>query len=306
MSLPLVFHADFVAPLPDGHRFPMPKFGKVYEMLIRDGIATLDQFHCPEIAAVELLELVHSPEYVESYLAGTIDPKAMRRIGFPWSEALVTRTCTAVGGTILTVQLALAHGMACSTAGGTHHAYADFGSGFCIFNDLAVAARVAQRENWARRILVVDLDVHQGDGTASIFLDDPSVFTFSMHCGKNFPFRKQQSDLDVALAVGTTDELYLQLLHSHLMPLLEEVQPDLVLYDAGVDPHEEDRLGKLALTDAGLFQRDRLVLEACARRGIPVASVIGGGYAKDVDRLARRHCLLHRAASDIYTEYCSH
>jgi acetoin utilization deacetylase AcuC-like enzyme len=304
MSLPLVYHADFVAPLPAGHRFPMPKFGRVYELLIRDGIATLDQFHYPDVAAADLLTVVHDAAYVDAYVTGRIEPKAMRRIGFPWSAALVTRTCTAVGGTVLTAQLALEHGLACSTAGGTHHAHADFGSGFCIFNDLAVAARAVQRAEMVRRILVVDLDVHQGDGTASIFAGDPSVFTFSMHCTKNFPFRKQQSDLDVALEVGLTDQAYLRLLWEHLIPLLEEVRPDLVFYDAGVDPHVEDRLGKLALTDTGLFQRDRLVLEECVRRGIPVAGVIGGGYAKDVDRLARRHCLLHRAASEVYAQYC--
>lgn len=303
MSLPLVYHPDYVAPLPEGHRFPMPKFGKVYEHLIQDGIATLDQFHIPERATVEELVLAHTPAYVEAYHNGTLDMRAMRRIGFPWSPALVTRTCTAVGGTILTAELALAHGLACNTAGGTHHAYADFGSGFCIFNDIAVAARLMQQRGLARQILVIDLDVHQGDGTAAIFRDDDSVFTFSMHCGANFPFRKQQSDLDLSLAVGVDNEDYLAALKATLPDLLQRVKPDLVFYDAGVDPHVEDRLGKLALSDLGIEQRDHYVLACCAAAAIPVATVIGGGYHKDIDRLARRHCLLHRAAVEIYPRY---
>lgn len=304
MPLPIVYHPDFVTPLPPEHRFPMPKFGKVYEMLIRDGIATLDQFHIPEVATVEALTLVHDPAYVVAYREGTLDARAMRRIGFPWSAALVQRTCTAVGGTILTAQLALQHGLACNTAGGTHHAYRDFGSGFCIFNDLAVAARTVQAMDLARQILIVDLDVHQGDGTAAIFRDDPSVFTFSVHCGANFPFRKQQSDLDLPLEIGADDNTYLAALRAVLPALLDDIQPDLVFYDAGVDPHREDTLGKLKLSDDGLFQRDLFVLEECARREIPTASVIGGGYQKNVDILARRHCNLHRAATEIYHRYC--
>jgi acetoin utilization deacetylase AcuC-like enzyme len=303
MPLPIVYHPDYVTPLPDGHRFPMPKFGKVYETLIRDGIATLDQFHIPDVATIDELQLVHTPVYVEAYRQGTLDARALRRIGFPWSPALVTRTCTAVGGTILTAKLALQHGLACNTAGGTHHAYADFGSGFCIFNDMAVAARVVQALGLARQILVIDLDVHQGDGTAAIFHHDPSVYTFSMHCGANFPFRKQQSDLDLALAINIGDDAYLAALQATLPDLLQRVQPDLVFLDAGVDPHHDDSLGKLALSDGGLDRRDRYVLATCAAQGIPVAAVIGGGYQKDVDRLARRHCTLHRAATEIYQQY---
>lgn len=300
MPLPIVYHPDFVTPLPADHRFPMPKFGKVYEYLLRDGIATLDQFHIPEIATVAQLQLVHDPAYVTAYLTGTLDTRAMRRIGFPWSSALVMRTCTAVGGTILTATLALEQGLACSTAGGTHHAYRDFGSGFCIFNDMAVAARVLQQAARVDRILIIDLDVHQGDGTAAIFQGDPSVFTFSVHCGANFPFRKQPSDLDLPLAIGTDDAVYLSALKATLPDLLDCVQPDLIFYDAGVDPHVDDTLGKLALSDAGLYQRDLFVLEQCRAREIPTACVIGGGYQKDVDRLARRHCTLHRAATEIY------
>lgn len=300
MSLPLVFHPDFVADLPPGHRFPMPKFGKIYQHLIRNGLATLDQFHCPQPATREQLQLVHTPAYVDSYCDGTIDERAMRRIGFPWSLALAHRTCTALGGTLLTVELALQHGLAASCAGGTHHAFADFGSGFCIFNDLAVAARYARSALGVQRVLIVDLDVHQGDGTASILADDADIFTLSLHCGDNFPFRKQTSDLDVELPVGMEDEAYLKTLAATLPDLLSEFRPDLVLYDAGVDPHKDDKLGKLALSDEGLFERDRYVLDQCVTRGLPVACVIGGGYDTDTDRLAARHSTVHQAASEIF------
>lgn len=281
----------------------MPKFGKVYDYLVHNGIATVDQFHCPLRVTREMLELVHTPAYVDAYCDGTLDVRAMRRIGLPWSESLVNRTCIAVGGTMLTVELALQQGLAASCAGGTHHAHADFGSGFCIFNDLAVAARYAQRALNVARVLNVDLDVHQGDGTAAIFADDPSVFTLSFHCGDNFPFRKKQSDLDVDLPVAMEDAAYLRCLADTLPDLLATFLPDLVLYDAGVDPHRDDKLGKLALSDAGLAQRDEYVINACVHREIPVACVIGGGYDADVDRLARRHALMHQAATEVYSSH---
>lgn len=303
MFLPIVYHPDYVAPLPPEHRFPMPKFGKIYEVLRRDGIAMADQFHLPQIASRSLLEQVHTPEYVRAFCEGTLEPKALRRIGLPWSEILVRRSCTAVGGTVLTAQLAIEYGLACNTAGGTHHAFADYGSGFCIFNDLAIAARTIQAMGLAHKVLIVDLDVHQGDGTAAIFQTDPTVFTFSMHCQVNFPFHKQQSDLDVPLPEGMVDEAYLKTLAVYLPDLLTSFKPDLVLYDAGVDPHQADQLGKLALTDEGLFRRDKFVLQSCLSRGYPVAAVVGGGYDKDVEALARRHVLLHRAASELYTQF---
>ena len=276
----------------------MPKFGVIYNLLLKEGLATPDQFHQPQIATRSQLSQVHTSEYIQAFCNGSLDAKAMRRIGLPWSPALVKRTRTAVGGTILTSQLALKHGLACNTAGGTHHAFTDFGSGFCIFNDLAVSTRVIQQMGLAQKVLIVDLDVHQGDGTAAIFKDDPTVFTFSMHCQKNFPFRKQQSDLDVPLPEGMADNDYLHTLAEHLPAVLVNFKPDLVLYDAGVDPHHADRLGKLSLTDSGLFQRDKLVLQTCMQRGYPVATVVGGGYYKDVITLAHRHLLLFRAAAE--------
>jgi acetoin utilization deacetylase AcuC-like enzyme len=303
MDLPIIYHPDYVAPLPEGHRFPMAKFKLLYELLIEDGVAKNNQFHAPASPSQDLIELVHSCDYVRGYCQGTLDPKAQRRIGLPWSPALVNRTCVAVGGTILTAQLALSNGLACNTAGGTHHAFPTYGSGFCIFNDLAIASRVLQKIGLAQKILIVDLDVHQGDGTAFIFQDDESVFTFSMHCEVNFPGTKQKSDLDVPLPVGMEDDEYLQTLAKFLPDLLANIKPDIVFYDAGVDPHIGDKLGKLALTDTGIFRREMQVLSTCVATGYPVACVIGGGYANDMKSLVYRHSLLHRAASNVYQQY---
>ena len=281
----------------------MAKFRLLYELLLRDRITSEDFVFQPELPPQAWLELVHDRDYIRAYCQGTLDAKAQRRIGLPWSAALAERTRLAVGGTVLTAKLALSYGVACNTAGGTHHAFPDYGSGFCIFNDLAVAARVLLHLGLVARLLVVDLDVHQGDGTAFIFRDDPAVFTFSMHCADNFPSRKQQSDLDIGLPQGLDDDGYLQMLAQTLPELLDLVRPDLVLFDAGVDVHVEDRLGKLALSDRGLYRRDRLVLSACAEGGYPVAGTIGGGYAADLNALARRHAYLHRAALDVCQQY---
>ncbi|MBV5262028.1 histone deacetylase [Synechococcus moorigangaii CMS01] len=300
MGFPVVYHPDYVTPIPEEHRFPMPKFRLLYELLLRDGVIAPEQVYQPRVPARESIELVHGRDYVAAYCEGRLDPKAQRRIGLPWSTGVVQRTLTAVGGTILTAQLALEHGLACNTAGGTHHAFPGYGSGFCILNDLAIAARTMQQRGLAKRILIVDLDVHQGDGTAFIFQDDPTVFTFSMHCEVNFPSQKQRSDLDLGLPEGLDDDGYLQILAHHLEDLLNQVRPDLVFYDAGVDTHVGDRLGKLAMTNSGLYRRERLVLSTCLAAGYPVACVIGGGYAKNIHDLVYRHSLLHRAARDVY------
>ena len=299
-SFAIVYHPDYVAPLPDAHRFPMPKFKILRDLLLSDGVIVPEQIYQPELPDLELIQLVHHPEYVQRYCEGTLETKAQRRIGLPWSEALAHRTRIAIGGTILAAKLALEYGCACNTAGGTHHAFPSYGSGFCIFNDLAIASRVLQHQGLVNKIFIVDLDVHQGDGTACIFQDDDSVFTFSMHCEANFPGRKQQSDLDVPLPIGLDDDGYLQILASHLSDLLTQVKPDLVLFDAGVDTHVSDRLGKLSLTDWGIYRRERMVLSTCQAGGYPVASVIGGGYGKDMSALVYRHSLLHRAAKEVY------
>jgi acetoin utilization deacetylase AcuC-like enzyme len=297
MSPSLVYHPDYVTPLPAGHRFPMAKFGLLHDRLVAAGI--VGQVHQPPAPTPAWLEFTHCPEYIRAYCSGSIAPLAMRRIGLPWSPQLVRRTLIALGGTILAARLALAEGLAGNAAGGTHHAFRDYGSGFCIFNDLATAARVLLAEGLVQRVLIVDLDVHQGDGTAAILQQDPRVFTFSMHCGVNFPGTKQRSDLDVELAVGLEDEAYLQILADHLPAVLDRFRPDLVLYDAGVDPHAEDLLGKLALSDRGLFCRDMQVLETCVRSGYPVAYVIGGGYGSNLGALVDRHTLVFRAAAQV-------
>ncbi len=303
MKLSVVYHPDYVVSLPAEHRFPMPKFKLLRDLLLAEDIITPEQIYLPELPPRELIELVHTPEYVKAYCEGTLDTKLQRRIGLPWSRELAQRTCIAVAGTILTAQLALKYGCACNTAGGTHHAFPSYGSGFCIFNDLAIAAKTLQKQELVSKILIVDLDVHQGDGTAWIFQHDDSVFTFSMHCEANFPGKKQTSDLDIPLPVGLDDDGYLQILAQHLPDLLTEVKPDLVFFDAGVDTHVSDRLGKLCLTDRGIYRRERLVLSTCLAAGYPVASVIGGGYGKDIQGLVYRHSLLHRAAREICAQY---
>ena len=306
---PLVYHPDYVTPLPPGHRFPMPKFGLLADHLTRLGLAP-HGFDAPRPVLRDDLLRVHQPEYVDAFMRGTLDRDAVRRIGLPWSRGLVSRTTRAVGGTLLTARLALAPGnptgLACHTAGGTHHAHAGFGSGFCLFNDLAVAAATLLSEGAVDQVLILDLDVHQGDGTARIFADEPRVFTCSLHGARNFPARKAISDLYVPLPDGMTDDAYLRLLRGDdTMPgwrgvewLLEQVEPDLVLYDAGVDVHIDDKLGRLALTDAGIFERDRHVLERCRAHGVPTACVIGGGYGPP-PILARRHAILHHAAAEV-------
>ncbi len=281
----------------------MPKFGLLKDLLLQDGVITTDQIYHPGAPPQSWIEQVHTPTYVAAYCNGTLDAKAQRRIGLPWSANLVKRTCTAVGGTILTAKLALSQGLACNTAGGTHHAFPDHGAGFCIFNDLAIAAHILLQQGWVKRLLIFDLDVHQGDGTAWIFRDDARVFTFSMHCDVNFPRQKQASDLDVPLPEGTEDAVYLSKVNTYLPSLLEQVRPDLVLYDAGADPHRHDRLGKLALTNTGLYERDRTVLATCIAQGYPVACVIGGGYDDNMPALVYRHSLLHRAATEVFRHY---
>ena len=298
--LPIVHHPDYAAPMPAGHRFPMDKFHRVMRRLLDDGVVTPAQIQYPEPAPRRWLERVHDPAYVEAILTQTLDPKVARRIGLPITHGVANRAAAASGGTVLTARLALEHGLACNTAGGSHHAFAEEGSGFCVFNDVAVAARLLLEEGRIARALVVDLDVHQGDGTAKIFENDQRVFTFSMHCCTNFPARKQTSDLDIALEPGTGDDAYYRALEETLPSLLAAHRPDLVFFNAGVDPHLEDKLGRLALTDQGLNRRERFVLESCADEAIPVAGVLGGGYAPDPHRLAHLHTTLHRVASEVF------
>jgi acetoin utilization deacetylase AcuC-like enzyme len=296
MPPPIVHHPAFRAEMPVGHRFPMDKFSRLAAVLEREGLPGADGFHLPEPVDVETLRLVHTEDYVRGVIEQSLPADIVRRIGMPNTESVAIRALAATGGTLLTARLALEHGIACNTAGGSHHASAESGAGFCVFNDVAVAARRLLAEGAIGKALVVDLDVHQGDGTARIFEGDPSVFTFSMHAEKNFPARKAVSDLDIDLADGTGDEAYLARLAEILPALLAREAPDLVFFNAGVDPHADDKLGRLSLSDDGLARREAFVLGCCLERQIPVAGVIGGGYDADIDRLAHRHALLHRAA----------
>ena len=298
MRPPLVYHPAYSAPLPSSHRFPMAKFRLLHDHLRQLDLARPEQLHQPLPIPRRALELVHSRAYHEGFSQDSLPAQAQRRIGLPATTPLVRRTWLAVGGTLLTARLALAHGLACHLAGGTHHAFPHYGSGFCIFNDVAVAARVLLAEGAVAKLMVIDLDVHQGDGTAAIFAGDGRVFTLSAHAASNFPLRKQTSDHDLPLADDLDDDAYLAAVGRLLPELLEQVQPQLVLYNAGVDPHRDDRLGRLALSDTGLLLRDRMVLEACLRRSIPVATVIGGGYDALPDLVAR-HGLVFRAAAEV-------
>jgi len=287
VPLPLFHHPDYVAALPSGHSFPMAKYALLLPALIEAGQAMT--IHSPEPMPRHWVEAVHDPDYVAAVLSATVDPVRQRRIGFPVTPAVATRTLAVAGGTWAAALYALAHGYAANGAGGSHHALPDGGAGYCVTNDLAIAANRLVSDGAAQRILIVDLDVHQGDGSAVIFAGRHDVLTFSMHAERNFPVRKARSYRDVELPDGTDDATYLAILAAELPLLLDRERPGLVLFQAGVDPHVDDRLGRLALSDAGLAQRDAMVVTACRLRGIAIASTLGGGYAGDAMRVARRH-----------------
>ena len=291
-----VFYSDtFVLPLPEHHRFPMSKYRLLRERLIDAGIVAPGDLQIPDAISWEELRLVHDAAYVDAVASGTLPPDAQRRIGFPWSEMMVERSRRSVGATlaaareVLSGTRSVAPQVAANLAGGTHHAFRDRGEGYCVFNDVAVAATVLLREGAIARAAVVDCDVHQGNGTAAIFRHEPAVFTFSMHGARNFPFRKEVSDLDVTFEDGAGDEEYLAALAGHLPRVLDSHRPDLVFYLGGADPYEGDRLGRLKLTIDGLRSRDRMVFDACRERGLPVAVAMSGGYAVDVEAIVTIH-----------------
>lgn len=292
MHLPIVHHPDYDARFASDHRFPMSKYGRLLEVLSEEGLVGRTNIHRPEPADADLLSLAHEAGYVEQVIACEVPHAIEREIGFPVDERVSRRARLATAGTLLAAELALEYGIACNGAGGSHHARRTGGAGFCTFNDVAVAALALLDRGRVGRILVVDLDVHQGDGTAEILMGEDRVTTFSMHAEKNYPVRKIPSVLDVGLEDGLGDEGYLAGLSEILRTLTREALPDLVFYNAGVDPHREDRLGRLALSDDGLRRRDRMVIGHFRERGIPVCGVIGGGYSRDVDALARRHAIL--------------
>jgi acetoin utilization deacetylase AcuC-like enzyme len=289
--------ARYAITLPDGHRFPMPKYARLRDRVLAEGLVRPECMHDPGRATRDELLLVHTPAYVDAVTAGTLPAAEQRRIGLPWSPAFVERAYRVVRGTVEAARHAMDAGLAMNLAGGTHHAFADRGEGFCTFNDVAIAIRGLQHAGRIRRAAIVDLDVHQGNGTHAIFAGDPSVYTFSMHGAKNFPFHKVPGSRDVELPDGTGDEAYLALLAEHLPQVLRAASPDLVVYLAGADPHEHDRLGRLALTFEGLARRDALVLEACREVGLPVCLTIAGGYGQDVDETVSVHVNTVRVAA---------
>ena len=274
--------AAYAIPLPDGHRFPMSKYALLREGVLDAGLVPPGRLHDPPPAPLDDLLLVHTPAYVEQVTRGTLPPLEQRRIGLPWSERFVERAYRVVRGTCEAAEAALVHGVAMNLAGGTHHAFPDRGEGFCTFNDVAVAIRRLQRAGHVRRAAVIDLDVHQGNGTHACFAGDPTVFTFSMHGARNFPFHKVPGTRDVELDDGTGDDAYLSVLAAELPRVLHQARADVVFYLAGADPHEGDRLGRLKLTFDGLARRDWMVLEACREVGLPVCVTIAGGYGRDV------------------------
>jgi acetoin utilization deacetylase AcuC-like enzyme len=292
------FYCDhFVLPLPEGHRFPMTKYRLLRERVLAEGTLSPEELEVPEPISDQALLRVHDAGYVERVLHGRLDAAEVRRLGFPWSPQLVERSRRSVGGTLAAGRAALEEGCAANLAGGTHHAFADRGEGFCVFNDAAVAVRALQAEGAVRRALIVDCDVHQGNGTASLFEDDPTVFTFSIHGRRNYPLQKEVSDLDVELEDGTGDEAYLRLLEAALDRTLGGFAADLVIYLAGADPYQGDRFGRLALSRRGLEERDGMVFDHCLRYELPVAVVMAGGYARNVEEIVDIHAATLRQAT---------
>jgi acetoin utilization deacetylase AcuC-like enzyme len=289
----------YYADIGEGHVFPIRKFELVRDRLLAEGTLSPAEIVEPREAAVEDVLLVHTEDYVTRLRAGALDARELRRLGLPWSKALVRRSFLATAGTLGAARAALVEGAASNLAGGTHHAFPDRGEGFCVLNDVAIAIRALRRDRSARRVAVVDLDVHQGNGTAAIFEDDPEVFTFSMHGAKNYPLFKQRSSLDVELQDGTSDEEYLGELARHL-PRAFEHAPDVVFYLGGADPYAGDKLGRLSLSIEGLRARDEFVLRECRARGVPVATVMSGGYAADIDDTVEIHCNTIRAVKSVF------
>jgi acetoin utilization deacetylase AcuC-like enzyme len=292
--IPIVFHPAYEAELPAGHRFPMRKYSRLAEILRARGLAP-DGFVTPDPADAALLSGAHDPGYVEAVLSLRVPRAIERAIGLPVTEAVAARSRASAGGTLRAARLALSHGLAGSTAGGSHHARRAGGAGFCVFNDVAIAALALRREGAIARALVIDLDVHQGDGTADCLAREPDLFTLSIHCERNYPHDKVPGDLDIGLPDGLGDAAYLAVLEARLPGLVQNFAPDLIFYNAGVDPHRDDRLGRLCLTDDGLRARDRYVVGLARARNVPLCAVIGGGYGGDVDALAARHALVFEA-----------
>ncbi len=294
MELPVVNHKDYEAQLNDDNKFPIKKFGELAKGLIKNKI--VKNFYIPEPCSVETLKEAHTEDYINKIKNKTLDKNEIRKIGFPLVDSVVRRSFIATGGTVLATKLALNYGIACNTAGGSHHATSNEGAGFCVFNDVAVAAKYLTTRGLANRILIIDLDVHQGNGNSEIFKNDNQVFTFSMHAKVNYPAKKSVSDLDIELEENLEDREYINILKNNLK-YLNEVEFDFVFYIAGVDIHYNDRLGKLKISDNGIFERDELVIDNFFSNKIPICGVLGGGYNEDFNKLVELHSSLHKTCA---------
>lgn len=296
----IAFHPLFSYPLPKGHRFPMEKYELLPKQLLHEGTCKAQDFFEPSMPSKEDVLAVHTEEYYNSLKNLSLDRRAARKIGFPLSEEFIKREQLIAQGTIDGSEYALKYGISLNIAGGTHHAYTDHGEGFCMLHDQAIAARYLQKKELAKKILIVDLDVHQGNGTAEIFQNDDSVFTFSMHGAGNYPFKKEKSDLDIAVADGSGDEVYLRILKNTLPRLIDEQRPDFIFYLSGVDILESDKLGRLNCTINGCKERDRYVLQMCKDLKIPLQVSMGGGYSPDIKTIIEAHANTFRLAQEIY------
>ena len=296
MELPVVNHPDYVAKINDDNKFPIQKFGALADYLIKESV--VKKFHIPKECSISTLKTSHSLEYINHIKNKTLDLKLQKKIGFPINDSVSRRSFVATGGTVLASKLALDSKLACNTAGGSHHATFDYGAGYCVFNDVAVAANYLKNKNYAKKILIIDLDVHQGNGNSEIFKNDPNILTFSMHCASNYPAKKSKSDIDIDLKDGMGDEEYLNILHKNLKELNKN-KYDFVFYIAGVDIHFEDRLGKLKITDEGVNKRDQIVIENFFSRNTPLCGVLGGGYNKNFEKLIELHSMLHKNCAKI-------
>lgn len=301
MGIKIAFHPIYEYPLPEGHRFPMEKYGLLKEQLIYEGVFADGHFFEPGALVEQDVLLTHTPEYWNKLLTQSLSPKEIRKIGFPMSPLLVERGRHIAQGTYECALFALQNGIALNIAGGTHHSFAGHGEGFCIFNDMAIAANILIRKKLVKKILIVDLDVHQGNGTASIFQDQKNVFTFSMHGDKNYPLHKEKSDLDIPLADGTKDNDYLTILNQTLGPLIQKVVPDILFYQAGVDVLATDKLGRLNLSEHGCKSRDEIVLCCAHKYQIPVVVTMGGGYSPLLKNILNAHVNTYKMAKEIYT-----
>ena len=298
--LKIAYHPIYKHNLPEGHRFPMEKYDLLPQQLLYEGTCKEENFFTPEIPNNKYFFMVHDSEYVSDLMNITLNQKAARKIGFPLNEDLIAREMIIADGTIKASEFALKYGIAMNIAGGTHHAFTNKGEGFCMLNDQAIGARYLQNKELANKILIVDLDVHQGNGTAEIFQNDSTVFTFSMHGKSNYPFHKERSDLDIPLDNGTEDELYLSILKETLPKLIKKQDPDFIYYLCGVDVINTDKLGKLSLTIEGCKERDRFVLQICKNYNIPVMCSMGGGYTPDIKVIIDAHANTFRLAQEIF------